>query len=203
MSVEAVEAPRSRGRYLVPLAVILALVGVFFYSLFSGDPSRLPSALIGKPSPQFDLPPIEGFAKDGKTPGGFSSADLTTGEVSIVNVWASWCGPCILEHPVLVKLKQQHDLRLFGINYKDPPAKAKQFLARLGDPYDMIGADNTGRVAIDWGVYGVPETFVVDGEGQIIYRYAGPLSDQIIADELLPAVARARENGKTAKAKPL
>lgn len=189
-----------RIRHLLPLLVIIGLVGVFFYSLFSGDPSKLPSALIGKPAPQFDLPPIEGFEKDGQPGKGLRTADLATGEVSIVNVWASWCGPCIQEHPVLVWLKETHDLRLLGINYRDQPQKALQFLERLGDPYDMIGADRTGRTAIDWGVYGVPETYVVDGHGEIVYRYVGPLNQKAVKEELLPAVDIARERTRTAAA---
>ena len=190
-----------RGRYLLPLLLVIGLVCVFFYALFFSDnPSKLPSALIGKPAPQFDLPPIEGFAKNGQPGNGFSSADLATGEVTIVNVWASWCGPCIQEHPVLVWLKERHDLRLVGINYRDDPRKALQFLARLGDPYDLIGADRNGRVAIDWGVYGVPETYVVDGRGEIVYRFVGPLSEQAVRDEILPAVDIARERTQAAAA---
>lgn len=192
-----------RARYLAPLILVVALVGVFFYSLFAGDPSKLPSALIGKPAPQFDIPPIEGFEKNGAPGEGLRTADLATGEVTIVNVWASWCGPCIQEHPVLVWLKEQHDLRLVGINYKDAPDKALQFLTRLGDPYDLIGADNTGRVAIDWGVYGVPETYVVDGRGEVVYRYVGPLSEKAVREELLPAVEIARQRTKSAAAKAL
>jgi cytochrome c biogenesis protein CcmG/thiol:disulfide interchange protein DsbE len=187
-----------RARYLLPLFLLIALVGVFFYSLFSGDPSQLPSALIGKPAPQFDIPPIEGFERNGGPGKGLRTADLATGEVTIVNVWASWCGPCIQEHPFLVWLKEQHGLRLVGINYKDAPDKALQFLERLGDPYDLIGADRTGRVAIDWGVYGVPETYVVDGRGEVVYRYVGPLSEKAVRDELLPAVEIARERTRSA-----
>ncbi len=204
MTIASTTSRRPRGRFLLPLLLIIGLVGVFFYALFSGDPSKLPSALIGKPAPQFDLPPIEGFEKNGKPGDGLSTADLATGEVTIVNVWASWCGPCIQEHAVLVWLKeQQHDLRLMGINYKDSPEKALQFLNRHGDPYDQIGADRNGRVAIDWGVYGVPETYVVDGQGEIVYRFVGPLNEQAVRKELLPAVAIARERTKSAAAKAL
>jgi cytochrome c biogenesis protein CcmG, thiol:disulfide interchange protein DsbE len=201
MTADSTTSRAPRGRYLLPLLFIIALVGVFFYALFSGDPSKLPSALIGKPAPQFDLPPIAGLEKSGQPGKGFSTADLETGEVTIVNIFASWCGPCIQEHPVLVWLKEQrHDLRLVGINYKDQPEKALQFLERLGDPYDRIGADRNGRVAIDWGVYGVPETYVVDGRGEVVYRYVGPLSEKAVREELLPAVDMARERTRTAAA---
>lgn len=197
----ATKAPRTR--YLIPLIIIAGLVGMFFYALFSGDPSTLPSALIGKPAPQFDLPPIEGYEKGGKTGKGFKTADLATGEVTIVNVFASWCGPCIQEHPVLVWLKEQYELRLVGINYKDRPDKAMQFLDRLKDPYDLIGADRSGRIGIEWGVYGVPETYVVDGQGQVVYRHVGPLSKQAVRDKLLPMVEVARERTQSAAAKAL
>jgi cytochrome c biogenesis protein CcmG/thiol:disulfide interchange protein DsbE len=203
MTVASTISRPPRGRYLLPLLLLIGLVGVFFYSLFSGDPSKLPSALIGKPAPQFALPPIEGFEKNGAPGEGLRTADLATGEVTIVNVWASWCGPCIQEHPILVWLKEQHELRLVGINYKDAPDKALQFLERLGDPYDLLGADRDGRAAIDWGVYGVPETFVVDGRGEILYRYAGPLSERVVREELLPAVEIARERTRSAAAKAL
>lgn len=199
MTTQPDEAPRSRIRFLIPLFFLGAMVGVFYYALFSGDPSRLPSALIDKPAPQFDLPPIEGLASNA----GFKTADLTNGEVSVVNVWASWCGPCIQEHPVLVKLKEEHDLRLIGINYKDRPEAAMRFLDRLGNPYDLIGADSSGRVAIDWGVYGVPETYVVDGSGEVVYRYVGPLTEKAVTDELLPAIEIARQRTRTASATAL
>lgn len=203
MTVASTASRVPRTRYLLPLFIITGLVGMFFYALFSGDPSTLPSALIGKPAPQFDLPPIEGLEKDGKPGAGFKTADLVTGEVTIVNVFASWCGPCIQEHPVLVWLKQRYDLRLVGINYKDRPDKALQFLKRLGDPYDMIGADPSGRVGIDWGVYGVPETYVVDGSGEVVYRHVGPLSQQSVKDKLLPMVDVAKERTQSAAAKAL
>ncbi len=192
MTVQPVADKPARARYLLPLLFAAALAGMFLFSLFSGDPSRLPSALIGKPAPQFDLPPIEGFTKNGQPGAGFRTADLSTGEVSLVNIWASWCAPCIQEHPLLVRLKERHGLRLIGINYKDQPENAQRFLARLGDPYDLIGADRDGRTAIDWGVYGVPETYVVDGGGQIVYRYVGPLTEEAIERDLLPVVEAAR-----------
>lgn len=181
-----------RGGFLLPLIIVAALVALFMVALQSGDPSRLPSALIGKPVPSFDLPAVEGLEEAGMPMPGFSSADLATGEISIVNVWASWCGPCIQEHPYLTALKERHNLRLMGINYKDEPAAARRFLARLGNPFDAIGADITGRVAIDWGVYGVPETYIVDGRGQIVHKIVGPLTPEAIENVVLPAVTQAR-----------
>ena len=188
------EGRRSRGSYVLPLVIVTLMSAFFFVALRSGDPSRLPSALIGKPVPQFAIGPIEGLdaAGGGGARPGISSADLSSGEVTIVNVWASWCGPCIQEHPQLIALKQQHGLRLVGINYKDDPAAARRFLARYGNPFDAIGADKNGRVAIDWGVYGVPETYVIDGTGRIAFKFVGPLSTSAIRNEILPAVAKAK-----------
>ena len=196
MTADIEERKGFRGGFLLPLIIVAALVALFLVALQSGDPSRLPSALIGKPVPSFDLPAVEGLAEAGMPKPGFTSADLATGEISIVNVWASWCGPCIQEHPHLTALKERHNLRLMGINYKDEPAAARRFLARLGNPFDAIGADITGRVAIDWGVYGVPETYIVDGRGQFLHRIVGPLSPEIIENEVLPAVMQARSASK-------
>lgn len=186
------QARRSRGGYMLPLIVVTFMSVFFLVALRSGDPSRLPSALIGKPVPQFSLAAIEGLDTGPRPARGVTSADLADGEVTVVNMWASWCGPCIQEHPQLVALKQQHGLRLIGINYKDDPEAARRFLARNGNPFDAIGADRTGRVAIDWGVYGVPETYVIDRTGRIAFKYVGPLSPSAITNEILPAVARAK-----------
>jgi cytochrome c biogenesis protein CcmG/thiol:disulfide interchange protein DsbE len=181
------------GYYILPLIVVTLMSAFFLLALRSGDPSRLPSPLIGKPVPQFSLGPIEGQDGGGGTPRpGVSSADLAGGEVTVVNMWSSWCGPCIQEHPQLVALKQQHKVRLIGINYKDAPEAARRFLAKYGNPFDAIGADTSGRVAIDWGVYGVPETYVVDGAGRIAFKFIGPLTANAIKNEILPAVAKAK-----------
>jgi cytochrome c biogenesis protein CcmG/thiol:disulfide interchange protein DsbE len=194
MNSNAGQVRRSRGGYVLPLIVVAVMSAFFLAALRSGDPSRLPSALIGKPVPEFTLGPIEGqdAAGGGDARPGISSAGLVSGEVTIVNMWASWCGPCVQEHPQLVALKQQYGLRLVGINYKDEPAAARRFLARYGNPFDAIGADTTGRVAIDWGVYGVPETYVVDGRGRIAFKFVGPLSAAAIKDQILPAIAKAK-----------
>jgi cytochrome c biogenesis protein CcmG/thiol:disulfide interchange protein DsbE len=196
-SAEESEPSRGRGGFFLPLIIVVSLGALFLVALRSGDPSRLPSVLIGKPVPEFDLPAVEGIAQTGKTIPGFSSADLANGDVSIVNVWASWCGPCIQEHPLLVDLKEQQGLRLMGINYKDEPEAARRFLTRLGNPFDALGADTSGRVAIDWGVYGVPETYVVDGKGEIVYKHVGPLTAEKINGELLPVVARVRDAARS------
>lgn len=192
MTAEAVRPRRFRAAFAAPVVIALMLAMLFGIALYSGDPSRLPSALIGKPAPQFSLPPVEGVMANGKPVPGFSTADLATGEPTIVTVWASWCPPCVAEQPALVGFKAKHDIRLFGINHKDEPANAQRFLTRLGNPFDTIGADRTGRVSIDWGVYGVPETYVVDGDGQIVYKLVGPVSAESLRDKILPAVKGAK-----------
>jgi len=170
----------------LPLLIFAALAGLFWYALHSGDPSLLPSPLIGKKVPDFALPPIDGLSAGGKEVPGFASPDLAKGEPTIVNVFASWCVECQVEHPLLLALAQSPGVRLYGIDYKDDPASARRFLGRYGNPYARIGADSSGRVAIDFGVYGVPETYVVTGEGKIAYRHVGPLNEQTVRDKILP-----------------
>ena len=171
-----------RGRFslltLVPATVFLLLGAMFYWGLWNKD-DRLPSTLIGKPIPEFSLPPIEGREN------GLSSANLR-GKVSIVNVWASWCVPCRVEMPLLVELAATGTVPIHGINLRDDPAEARAFLAELGDPYTRIGADRNGRVSIDWGVYGVPETYIVDAAGMIRYKFIGPLSPESYRDVFLP-----------------
>ena len=171
----------------LPLGAFLVLAGFFSLAIFGGDPSKLPSALEGKLVPQFALPALQGSGVDG-----FSTADLQTGEVVLVNVWASWCVPCRQEHPLLMALAERTGITIYGLNYKDDPAAARLFLAEGGNPYTRIGADRSGRVGIDWGVYGVPETFVVTGGGRISYKHIGPLSQSAIEAKLLPAIEAVR-----------
>jgi cytochrome c biogenesis protein CcmG/thiol:disulfide interchange protein DsbE len=170
----------------LPLLVFAVLAGLFWYALQGGDPSRLPSALIGKPVPDFALPPIDGLLADGKDVPGFAAGDLAQGEATIVNVFASWCVECQVEHPLLLALSQEPGVRLYGIDYKDDAASARRFLGRYGNPYSRVGADGSGRVAIDFGVYGVPETYVVTGDGRIAFRHVGPLTEATIKDQILP-----------------
>jgi cytochrome c biogenesis protein CcmG/thiol:disulfide interchange protein DsbE len=182
-------APRSfwqRWGLALPLLIFAMLAGLFWFALHGGDPSRLPSAMVGKPVPSFTLPPIEGLIGAGAE--GFSASDLAKGEPTIVNVWASWCVPCHEEHPLLIELAKQPGIRLYGINYKDDPAAARRFLGRYGNPFTRVGADQSGRVAIDFGVYGVPETYVITGDGKIAYRHVGPLTEEAIEQKLLPLV---------------
>lgn len=202
MTAEVRERRGLKAAFAVPLIVVGALAVLFAVWLHSGDPSRLPSALIGKPAPEFALPPIENLARNGAPVPGFSRADLAKGEPTLVTVWASWCPPCVQEQPTLVAFKARHkDIRLYGINYKDEPANARRFLDRLGDPFDANGADRTGRVAIDWGVYGVPETYVVNGSGEIVHKHVGPVTEQVLTKDILPAIERAKtasaRRGKT------
>ena len=179
---------------LLPLIAFVALASLFLVRLYSGDPSRLPSALIGKHVPKFALPAIEG------EPGqGFSDADLAQGRVTLVNVFASWCVPCREEHPMLMQMSRDPKLkalgvRLYGLNYKDEPQNARGFLGQYGNPYDRTGADLKGRTGIDFGVYGVPETFVVRGDGSIAYKQIGPISPEGLRDALMPAIEAAAQN---------
>jgi cytochrome c biogenesis protein CcmG/thiol:disulfide interchange protein DsbE len=175
----------------LPLAVFLALAAVFLVRLFAGDPSRLPSALIGKAAPAITLPAVEGLEHQGKPLPGFGPADLASDRVTLVNVFASWCAPCHQEHPLLMELAKDSRLRLIGINQKDRPENARRFLARLGNPYIAVGADGDGRASIEWGVYGVPETFLLDSRGVIRFKHVGPLTAESIRDKLEPAIRAA------------
>ena len=184
---EAARAPSIRRFGLaLPLLVFAVLAGLFWYALHGGDPSRLPSALIGKPVPQFDLPPIDGLLADSKDVPGFGAAELAQGEPTVVNVFASWCVECQVEHPLLLALGQEPGIRLYGIDYKDDAASARRFLGRYGNPYARVGADASGRTAIDFGVYGVPETYVIGGDGKIAFRHVGPLTEAVIKSKILP-----------------
>jgi len=170
--------------YLLPLAVFLVMA-VYFAIGLTKDPKILPSALIDKPVPDFTLPPIEGG------PGqGLSSADLKGRGVTVVNVFASWCVPCRVEHPVITRLAGLKVAKVYGLNYKDSPKDALKWLADLGDPYDAHGADTKGRVAIDFGVYGIPETFIIDAIGTIRYKYVGPLTLEKLDTEILPLIRK-------------
>jgi len=182
---------RNLGWVIVPLIVFGALVVLFGFALQSGDPSRLPSALLGKPAPATTFPPLAGLVTDEKPVPGFSSAELATGQPSVVNFWASWCVPCADEAPLLVEL-QQHGITLYGVNYKDDPIAARRFLGRYGNPFVAVGTDAAGRGAIEWGVYGMPETFVLNGKGEIVFKHVGPISAESIVTKLLPALERAK-----------
>ncbi len=155
--------------YLIPAVIFGVIAGNFLWGLISDrDPREIPSVMIDQPVPEFDLEPIEGMAGPG-----LKTADLTGGQVTLVNFFASWCVPCRAEHPFLIELARREDIRLVGINYKNEPEEARAWLAQLGNPYAAIGADTTGRVGIDWGVYGLPETFLIDALGRIRYRHTG------------------------------
>ena len=179
-----------RLRWLVALPLIgfMAVAALFLLRLYSGDPSRIPSALIGRPAPQTALPALEGLVLNGVTVPGLDPAAFK-GKVSVVNVWASWCVPCHDEAPLLTALAQDTRLQIVGINYKDSPDNARRFLGRYGNPFSMVGVDANGRGSIEWGVYGVPETFVIDREGRIRYRHVGPVQPRDLEDKILPLLA--------------
>ncbi|MDX2203242.1 MAG: DsbE family thiol:disulfide interchange protein [Hyphomicrobiaceae bacterium] len=196
---DQVAAPAARrgigGRLALPLVIFSLLAALFAFALSGGDPSKLPSALIGKPVPAFAFAAVEGLT-DGTTPiKGFSAADLAQGRVSVVNFWASWCAPCVQEHPLLVALQVRTGVRIYGVNYKDQPAAARRFLGRYGNPYAAVGVDPSGRGAIEWGVYGMPETFVINGRGEIAYKHVGPISAETLESRIIPAVQAAAKAG--------
>jgi cytochrome c biogenesis protein CcmG, thiol:disulfide interchange protein DsbE len=187
------ETPRKRKHrilVLLPLAVFLALAALFLMRLGAGDASRIPSALIGKAAPATDLPPIPGLEQSGKPVPGVTNATFD-GKVTLVNVWASWCVPCHDEVPFLERLSKDKRIQLVGINYKDEPGNARRFLGRYGNPYAATGQDAKGRTGIDWGVYGVPETFVVGRDGHIAYKLVGPIGADNLARVLEPEIVKA------------
>ncbi len=185
-------APRRNWVALLPLALAAVVGLMFFIALRSGEPTKLPSTLIGKPAPRLELPALEGLNDNGVAVAGIRPADLARGVPVIVNFWASWCAPCVGEHPLLVILKEKAGVPLIGVNYKDPPAGARRFLGRYGNPFNAVGVDPNGRAAIEWGVYGMPETFILDSQGRIAYKYIGALTPEAIDTVLIPAIEKAR-----------
>jgi cytochrome c biogenesis protein CcmG/thiol:disulfide interchange protein DsbE len=194
MSETVSEQPADRRRrnilVLLPLIVFLGLAALFYVGLGGGDPSRLPSVLIGKPVPPTELPPIPGLTRDGHPVPGVDTA-MFTGKVSLVNVWASWCVPCHDEAPLLNELAKDGRIQMIGINYKDADDNARRFLNRYGNPFAASGQDPSGRTAIDWGVYGVPETYVVDRDARIAYKLVGPITPENLKAALMPAIEKA------------
>jgi cytochrome c biogenesis protein CcmG/thiol:disulfide interchange protein DsbE len=170
---------------LSPVAVFIVIAVGLGIGL-TRNPQEIPSALIGKPVPEFSLPPVQGRTL------GLASADLKR-EVSLVNVFASWCTACRYEHPLFMQLEQEGVLPIHGLNYKDSPEEAAKWLDHLGDPYTRTGADRDGRVAIDWGVYGLPETFVISRDGMIVHKHIGPLSAQDLEETILPLFERLQQ----------
>ena len=190
MSVPSEVARRAR-RWLafLPLVAFAILAALLFVRLYAGDPSKLPSALIGQAAPPLTLPGLDGAS-------GLADADLRRGHVSVVNVFGSWCEPCRYEHPNLMALASDEGLKqkgvvVYGVAQKDSPENVRRFLGALGDPYAKVGLDTDGRAGIDWGVYGVPETFVVRGDGTIAYKFVGPISAQSLAADVKPQILKA------------
>ena len=187
---------RHTSRWLValPLVAFVALAAIFWFRLGSGDPSRIPSALIGHPAPQTALPALEGLVSNGVQVPGLDPS-VFKGKVSLVNVWASWCVPCHDEAPLLTELGRDSRLQIVGINYKDSPDNARRFLGRYGNPFGIVGVDSNGRAAIEWGVYGVPETFIVGREGTILYKLVGPVTPDNIDTILRAEIDKALKAG--------
>ena len=190
------DAPRQGRRWLValPLIVFMGVAGLFLLRLHGGDPSKIPSALIGRPAPQTALPALEGLVNNGVAVPGLDPAAFK-GKVSVVNVWASWCVPCHDEAPLLTALANDKRLQMIGINYKDSPDNARRFLGRYGNPFGMVGVDSNGRGSIEWGVYGVPETFLVGREGTIVYKMVGPVTPANIDSVLKAEIEKALRAG--------
>jgi cytochrome c biogenesis protein CcmG, thiol:disulfide interchange protein DsbE len=188
------ETGRSNRRVLVllPLVLFLGLAALFLVRLGAGDSSRIPSALIGRPAPATDLPGVAGLERNGTPVPGIATADFRD-VVTVLNVWASWCVPCRDEAPLLVRLAADKRVRIVGINYKDQTDNALRFLGRYGNPFAASGTDANGRAAIEWGVYGVPETFIVGRDGKIAYKLVGPITpenlDRVVKPEIEKALA--------------
>jgi cytochrome c biogenesis protein CcmG, thiol:disulfide interchange protein DsbE len=179
---------------LVPLVLFCGLVVLFLIRLKGGDPSRIPSALIGVPAPQTTLPPLAGLERGGEAVPGLDPASFK-GAVTVLNVWGSWCAECHDEAPLLMQLAQDHRLRLIGIIYKDKAENARRFLGRYGNPFAAAGVDPGGRASIEWGVYGVPETFVIGRDGRIAYKLIGAITPDNFATVLKPEIDKALAAG--------
>lgn len=173
---------------VLPPLIFLGMAGLFYFGMQRDDPDQLPTTLTGKQAPPVALTPLGDLQ-------GFDDAALRDGEIKLVNFWASWCAPCRVEHPNLSALSTQEGVAIYGVNYKDQPEKALGFLNELGNPYAATGADLQGRMAINWGLYGVPETYVIDGEGQVLMRFAGPVTQRVIRDQIAPLIEASRQGG--------
>jgi cytochrome c biogenesis protein CcmG/thiol:disulfide interchange protein DsbE len=194
--ITSAAGPQRRSWLIVlPLIVFLALAALFWFRLGAGDPSRIPSALIGLPAPQTSLPPLQGLFSNGAQVLGLDPANFK-GQVSVVNVWASWCVPCHDEAPLLTELGRDPRLQIVGINYKDSDDNARRFLGRYGNPFGIVGVDANGRASIEWGVYGVPETFIVGREGTIVYKLVGPVTPDNINTVLRAEIDKALKAGR-------
>jgi cytochrome c biogenesis protein CcmG/thiol:disulfide interchange protein DsbE len=185
--------PAARNRrvlVLLPLALFLALAALFFVRLGAGDASRIPSALIGRDAPATDLPPVAGLERNGKPVPGIAAAEFKSA-VTVLNVWASWCVPCHDEAPLLMQLARDSRIRVVGINYKDQADNARRFLGRYGNPFVASGTDANGRAAIEWGVYGVPETFIIGRDGKVAYKLVGPITPDNLERVMKPEIDKA------------
>lgn len=180
-----IQTPKRNYFVFLPILIFLVLAAIFANQLLSGkDNSILPSVLIGKPAPATDLPSLDRLYP------GISSANFI-GRVTVLNVFASWCVPCREEHPFLMELAKDKRFTLAGFNYKDVAVNAEDFIVKLGNPYSEIGTDLSGRAGIDWGIYGVPETYIIDKNGMITHKHVGPLDAQVIEQELMPIIEKA------------
>lgn len=168
---------------ILPFALFAAMASIFMWGMARENPDVLPSAFVGQDAPAVDLVPLGDKSI-------LTDVTLRDGKVKIVNFWASWCAPCRVEHPNLARLAAE-GLPIYGVNYKDKPDAALRFLAELGDPFAAVGADENGRMGINWGLYGVPETFVIDGQGRVVLRFPGPLTERVIESDIRPALAKA------------
>lgn len=201
--VDSAAIPRARRPNLLvvlPLVLFVGLAAIFLYQLMAGgDPSEVPSVLIGKPAPKTVLPALEGVAAPAGGPvKGLSLPGSPDGKPILLNVFASWCAPCREEHPIMRQLAQDGRFHLVAINYKDKPENARTFLETLGNPYEAIGVDEKGQSTIDWGVYGVPETFLISADGRIVWKQTGPFTPQAVENGLYPALKKALKGGGTA-----
>ena len=194
LSTPATPPKRRSIMMALPLVLFASLAALFWFRLGNGDPSRIPSALLGRPAPATVLPPVEGLVNNGAAVPGLDPGAFK-GKVSVVNVFASWCVPCHDEAPLLTAMARDTRFQVVGINYKDAPDNARRFLGRYGNPFSIVGADGNGRAGIEWGVYGVPESFIVGRDGKIAYKLVGPVTPENIETVLKPEIEKALKAG--------